>query len=90
MEPIFNSGTLTSEGNAFQRIDKDFRYIMKHIAADSRLLSIVKINNIVTVIESLETQLARCQSALQSFITVSIIVEIKIRPKLTPHVHRCS
>lgn len=70
LEPIFNNGTMKSDGNAFQRIDKDFRYIMKHINDDNRLLSIVKINNIPIIIESLESQLTRCQSALKSFITV--------------------
>lgn len=85
MEPIFNNGTMTSDGNAFQRIDKDFRYIMKHIAGDTRLLSIVKINNIATVIESLESQLARCQSALQSFITVCKIFKSVYRSLITLH-----
>lgn len=62
---------MQSDGNnTFQRIDKDFRYVMKHIADDTRLLSIIKISNIATIIESLETQLARCQSALMAFITV--------------------
>lgn len=43
---------------------------MKHIADDARLLSIIKINNVAAIIESLESQLQRCQSALQTFITV--------------------
>ncbi|KAJ6628053.1 Cytoplasmic dynein 2 heavy chain 1, partial [Pseudolycoriella hygida] len=53
---------------SFQRIDKDFRYIMREISNDPRILSVSKINNLSTIIESLENQLSKCQSTLASFI----------------------
>lgn len=70
LEPIFGIGTLKSEMAAFQRIDKDFRYIMREISNDLRILSITKISNLSTIIESLENQLSKCQSTLTSFILV--------------------
>lgn len=70
LEPIFNTGTMRSDETSFNRIDKDFRYIIKCVADDPRLMSIIKISNITTIIESLEIQLARCQSSLTSFILV--------------------
>lgn len=70
MEPIFNNGTMKSDEGAFKRIDKDFRYIMREISGDPRLLSLTKINNIAGVIASLENQLSRCQQTLTHFIMV--------------------
>lgn len=70
LEPIFGIGTLKSELAAFQRIDKDFRYIMREISNDLRILSVTKISNLSTIIESLENQLSKCQSTLTSFILV--------------------
>lgn len=72
MEPIFGIGTLKSELAAFQRIDKDFRYIMREISNDLRILSVTKISNLSTIIESLENQLSKCQSTLTSFILVKL------------------
>lgn len=72
LEPIFGIGTLKSELAAFQRIDKDFRYIMREISNDLRILSVTKISNLSSIIESLENQLSKCQSTLTSFILVCI------------------
>ncbi|TMW39976.1 hypothetical protein DOY81_014944, partial [Sarcophaga bullata] len=68
LEPVFEAGTLKNEEALFRRIDKDFRYIMREIQADPRVISLVKINNITTLVKSLETQLARCQNNLMSYI----------------------
>ena len=70
MEPIFGAGTLKSEVAAFQRIDKDFKYIMREISNDLRILSVLKITNIAAIIESLENQISKCQLTLTSFILV--------------------
>lgn len=78
LEPIFGIGTLKSEMAAFQRIDKDFRYIMREISNDLRILSVTKISNLSTIIESLENQLSKCQSTLTSFILVRHFFMIKI------------
>lgn len=61
---------LIAEGSSFKQINKDFRYIMKEIAADARVLSIVKIHGITNIISSLESQLNRCQGTLTTFINV--------------------
>ena len=70
MEPIFGTENPLSEGAAFKQINKDFRYIMKEIANDPRVLSLVKIHGITNIIDSLENQLNRCQSTLTAFINV--------------------
>ncbi|EDW77285.2 uncharacterized protein Dwil_GK18215 [Drosophila willistoni] len=69
LEPVFGSGTLQQEQALFKRIDKDFRFVMREIEIDSRVTSLLKINNIMTIVNSLETQLARCQQNLMSYIT---------------------
>lgn len=71
LEPIFGAGTLRSEEAIFMRIDKDFRFIMREISNDSRVLSTCKITNVTNVIDSLEMQLSRCQNTLASYIMVS-------------------
>lgn len=43
---------------------------MKEIASDTRVLSLVKIHGINNIIDSLESQLNRCQSTLTAFINV--------------------
>lgn len=70
LEPIFGTENPLSEGAVFKQINKDFRYIMKEIASDPRVLSLVKIHGITNIIDSLENQLNRCQSALTDFINV--------------------
>lgn len=73
MEPIFGTENPLSEGAAFKQINKDFRYIMREIDGDGRVLSLVKIHGITNIIDSLENQLNRCQSTLTTFINVSSI-----------------
>ncbi|KAL7738788.1 hypothetical protein ACLKA6_008441 [Drosophila palustris] len=69
LEPVFGAGTLQQEHALFKRIDKDFRFVMREIQMDSRVTSLLKINNISTIVNALETQLARCQQNLMSYIT---------------------
>ncbi|XP_002132927.3 cytoplasmic dynein 2 heavy chain 1 [Drosophila pseudoobscura] len=69
LEPVFGSGTLQQEQSLFKRIDKDFRFVMREIEMDARVTSLIKINNISTIVHALETQLARCQQNLMSYIT---------------------
>uniref|UniRef100_A0A1A9WMF6 Dynein heavy chain, cytoplasmic n=1 Tax=Glossina brevipalpis TaxID=37001 RepID=A0A1A9WMF6_9MUSC len=68
LEPVFGSGTLRNEEALFKRIDKDFRYVMREIQMDPKVISLIKINNISTIVKSLESQLARCQNNLMSYI----------------------
>ncbi|KAH8263165.1 hypothetical protein KR044_005503 [Drosophila immigrans] len=69
LEPVFGAGTLQQEHALFKRIDKDFRFVMREIQMDARVTSLLKINNINTIVNALETQLARCQQNLMSYIT---------------------
>lgn len=69
LEPIFSVGTLKNEESIFVRIDKDFRYIMREIEHDARILSLLKINNIMAIINALINQLTRCQNTLTTYIT---------------------
>lgn len=71
LEPIFGTENLLAEGAMFKQINKDFRYIMRDIGTDTRVLSLVKIHGVTSIIESLENQLNRCQSTLTTFINVS-------------------
>ncbi|XP_053958646.1 cytoplasmic dynein 2 heavy chain 1 [Anastrepha ludens] len=68
LEPVFGAGTLRNEEALFRRIDKDFRYVMREIQADPRVISLIKINNISTIVSSLEKQLSRCQNNLMTYI----------------------
>lgn len=70
LEPVFGTGTLQQEHALFKRIDKDFRFVMREIQMDPRVTSLLKINNISPIVSALETQLARCQQNLMSYITV--------------------
>lgn len=70
LEPIFSVGTLKNEETIFMRIDKDFRYIMREIEHDGKILSLLKINNIMAIINALINQLTRCQNTLTTYITV--------------------
>lgn len=88
LEPIFGTDNPLSEGAVFKQINKDFRYIMKEIASDTRVLSLVKIHGITNIIDSLENQLNRCQSTLTAFINVFFSIEFLLpiracdKPKL--------
>lgn len=79
---MFEAGTLRNEEALFKRLDKDFRYIMREIDTDSRVISLVKINNIATLVKSLETQLTRCQNNLMSYIMVKRDAEVYLKPTL--------
>ncbi|XP_035794419.1 cytoplasmic dynein 2 heavy chain 1-like [Anopheles albimanus] len=68
LEPIFGAGTLRKEESVFRSIDKNFRYIMQEIAVDPRVVSIHRINNILSIIDTLQTQISRCQNALSTYI----------------------
>ncbi|KFB35182.1 AGAP010790-PA-like protein [Anopheles sinensis] len=68
LEPIFGVGTLKKEEAVFRSIDKNFRYIMKEVADDPRVVSLNRINNILSIIETLQGQITRCQNALSTYI----------------------
>lgn len=70
LEPIFCNGTLKNDDlSSFGRIDKDFRYIMKEVSTNSKVVLLTKINNITIIIESLLNQLQHCQNTLATYMT---------------------
>ena len=70
LEPIFCNGTLKNDDlSSFSRIDKDFRYIMKEVSSNAKVLSLTKINNITIIIDSLLNQLQYCQNTLATYMT---------------------
>lgn len=69
LEPIFSNGTLKSGDTSFHRIDKDFRYIMRDIASNPKVMTLGKINNIQMIIDSLLNQLQHCQNTLTTYMT---------------------
>lgn len=69
LEPIFSNGTLRSGDTSFHRIDKDFRYIMRDIGSNPKVILLGKINNIQMIIESLLNQLQHCQNTLTTYMT---------------------
>lgn len=66
LEPVFRNKTIGNEDPTFMRIDKDFRYIMREISHDSRVLSLLKLPNVTGIVQSLDLQ--RCHNVLASFI----------------------
>lgn len=69
LEPIFSNGTLKSGDSSFNRIDKDFRYVMKDIAGNPKVVTLGKISNVRMIIESLLNQLQHCQNTLTAYMT---------------------
>lgn len=69
LEPIFSNGTLRSGDTSFHRIDKDFRYILRDIAGNPKVISLGKINNIQMIVESLLNQMQHCQNTLTTYMT---------------------
>lgn len=69
LEPIFANGSLKSGDTSFHRIDKDFRYIMRDIASNPKVMTLGKINNVQMIIDSLLNQLQHCQNTLTTYMT---------------------
>ena len=69
LEPIFSNGTLRNGDTSFQRIDKDFRYIMRDIGNNPKVITLGKINNVQMIVESLLSQLQHCQNTLTTYMT---------------------
>lgn len=66
LEPVFRNRTICHDDTTFMRVDKDFRYIMREISQDPRVLSLLKVPNITAIVQNLDLQ--RCQNVLASFI----------------------
>ena len=74
LEPIFGRGALPREQARFKRVDGEFRSIMKDIAKDERVLSVLNVTGIRQSLGTLLDQLGRCQKALNEFLEVCVCV----------------
>lgn len=68
LEPIFGRGALPAEQPRFERIDQDFRGIMKDIKASPIVIKLAEIPNLKDTVVALLDQLERCQKALNDFL----------------------
>ncbi|KAJ3052006.1 Cytoplasmic dynein 2 heavy chain 1 [Rhizophlyctis rosea] len=68
LEPIFSRGALPAEEHRFARIDEDFRGIVKGIARDARVVSLLSYPGVRDTLKALVDQLERCQKALNEFL----------------------
>ncbi|XP_017783105.1 PREDICTED: cytoplasmic dynein 2 heavy chain 1 [Nicrophorus vespilloides] len=69
LEPIFGSGTLGQEKARFDKLERDFRNVLKFIENDSRVCALCRYPNLRAVFENLADQLGRCQKSLEDFLT---------------------
>lgn len=79
LEPIFGSGTLGHEKSRFERLDRDFRHVLKFIETDPRVGALCRYVNLKSVLENLLDQLSRCQNSLDNFLAVRIIKLIHLK-----------
>lgn len=82
MEPIFGSGTLEHEKGRFQRLDRDFRNLIKFIDNDSRVCALCRYLNLRSILNNLSDQLSRCQNSLDKFLFASssfVVYNIKLQ-----------
>lgn len=70
LEPIFRNGTFAMEQNRFERIDQDFRYIMKDVSKDNRVVALLRIVNLKQTLNMMIDQLNRCQNSLNVYLQV--------------------
>lgn len=56
------------EKSRFERLDKDFRYLMSYIARDSRVTALSRYPNLRGILENINDQLSRCQNSLDNFL----------------------
>nr|XP_022905741.1 cytoplasmic dynein 2 heavy chain 1 [Onthophagus taurus] len=68
LEPIFNTGTLIHEKSRFERLDKEFRHLLKFVRDDPRVCSLCRYGNVRSMLENLQDQLGRCQKSLDHFL----------------------
>ncbi len=68
LEPIFGRGALPQEQQRFNRVDEEFRSIMKYVDSEKRVLCVTEYSNVKETLTVLLDQLERCQKALSEFL----------------------
>ncbi|CAH0388994.1 unnamed protein product [Bemisia tabaci] len=69
LEPIFGSSSLDVERGRFERVDRDFRFVLSDlIAGGCRVITLTRINNIRNILDTLLSLLNSCQNSLNQFL----------------------
>ncbi|KAK3929891.1 Cytoplasmic dynein 2 heavy chain 1 [Frankliniella fusca] len=68
LEPIFGGGAVAVDGARFERLDRDFRYVMGCVANDSKVTALCRINNLHHILTTVLDQLNRCQKSLNEYL----------------------
>uniref|UniRef100_A0A8D8QIW2 Cytoplasmic dynein 2 heavy chain 1 n=2 Tax=Cacopsylla melanoneura TaxID=428564 RepID=A0A8D8QIW2_9HEMI len=69
LEPIFGNGKLEIEKSRFAKVDKDLRYILNQIcASEKRVITLHRIQNINSMLETMVQQLTQCQKSLNDYL----------------------
>lgn len=72
MEPIFKSESMKIEKSRFERIDKDFRYVLEVLASgDQRVVTLCRIPNLRNIVDMLVQQMGICQKSLNEYLEVN-------------------
>lgn len=73
MEPIFKSETMKIERSRFDRIDKDFCYVLEALASgDQRVVTLCRIPNLRNIVDMLVQQMGICQKSLNEYLEVNM------------------
>lgn len=75
LEPIFGGGAVAVDGARFERLDRDFRYVMDTVANDSKVTALCRINNLHHTLTTLLDQLNRCQKSLNEYLEVCVTLK---------------
>lgn len=68
LEPIFSRGALPKERDRFERVNRDFKGIMKNLFQAKKVAWLTTMRGITEQFQGLLDQLERCQKALNSYL----------------------
>ncbi|KAE8745286.1 hypothetical protein FOCC_FOCC007971 [Frankliniella occidentalis] len=68
LEPIFGGGAVAVDGARFDRLDRDFRYVMGCVGNDSKVTALCRISNLHHILTTVLDQLNRCQKSLNEYL----------------------
>eukprot|EP00392_Amoebophrya_sp_AT5.2_P002499 g2504.t1 len=68
LEPIFARGALPKERERFERVNRDFRAMMRNFHQAKKVHYVCTVRGIIEQFSSLQDQLDRCQKALNTYL----------------------